>query len=394
MSQKKVTAKITLLNVLHEPFDKRMYYKLAQSFINNGYDVYSICPWKEDTAPTSNIGVHFIIYPYKKGWLSRIKSIYTLFKLGKQVSSDIYIAPEPESWVSALLIKLRKGGKVIFDMHEHNPNKMAQFFPRFLQPIIEYLTLKVMRIFARFTDMIILTRESFEPMWSGVSTPRITIINTNHLQDVCSNIPQELIDKYAHVPTIIHQGVFGTIRGSYQLLDAMEIAVKEIPDLCCIVLGEYVYGSEEEYKQAILDKKLADHIHMLGVVPFEKVPEYIRVSKIGLILFQPGFLNHTLAMPHKLFDYMREEIPVIVPDFAIEVSKIVKESECGLCVDVTNPKAIADAIIYLIKHPEEAQRLGRNGRKAIEMRYNWQKEEKILIESIDKLVAGKHSEFL
>jgi glycosyltransferase involved in cell wall biosynthesis len=157
------------------------------------------------------------------------------------------------------------------------------------------------------------------------------------------------------------------------------IAVKKIPDLCCIILGEYVYGSEEEYRKAIKERGLEELIHLLGVVPFEEVPKYIRVSKIGLIVFQPGFLNHTLAMPHKLFDYMREEIPVIVPDFAVEVVRIVKESNCGLCVDVSNPNAIADAIVYLLSHPEEAMEMGKNGRHAVETKYNWQKEESILL---------------
>lgn len=383
----KPKGKITLLNVYHEPFDKRMYHKLARSFIDNGYEVYSICPYTTKYSPASDIGIQFIVFPHKKGLWNRLKSVYTLFKLGKEVPSDIYIAPEPESWVSALIIKLFKGGKVVFDMHEHNPNKMAQFFPKFLHKPIEYLTLKIMRLFARFTDLIILTRESFEPLWKGITTPRITVLNTNHLQPICSDIPQSLLEKYANIPTIIHQGVFGTIRGSYQLLDAMEIAVKEIPSLCCIILGEYIYGSEEEYNKAIHEKNLDEHIHLLGVVPFEEVPKYIRVSKIGLILFQPGFSNHTLAMPHKLFDYMREEVPVIVPDFAIEVSKIVRESDCGLCIDVTNPKAIADAIVYLLNNPEEANRLGKNGRKAVEIRYNWQREEQILLDGINQLLS-------
>ncbi len=385
MSEKR--KRITLLNVLHEPYDKRMYHKLARTLAANGYEVFSVCPYSGQQSPESDIGVRFVVFPHKKGWWNRIKSVFILFKLGRKIPSDIYIVPEPESWVSALMIKFFKGGKVIFDMHEHNPNKMAQFFPGFLHKFVEYFTLKVMRVFARWTDMIILTRESFEPLWEGIKTPRITILNTNHLQPICTDIPASLVEEYANVPTIIHQGVFGTIRGSYQLLDAVEKVVKEIPDLRCIVLGEYVYGSEDEYRKAIRGKNLEANIHLLGVVPFEEVPKYIRVSKIGLILFQPGFLNHILAMPHKLFDYMREEIPVIVPDFAVEVSKIVRDSDCGLCVDVTNPERIADAIIYLLCNPEEATRLGKNGRKAVEMRYNWQREEQILLDGIRRFVS-------
>ena len=36
--------------------------------------------------------------------------------------------------------------------------------------------------------------------------------------------------------------------------------------------------------------------------------------------------------------------------------------------------AIAEAIDYLITHPEEAQRMGNNGRQAIKTLYNWELE--------------------
>jgi glycosyltransferase involved in cell wall biosynthesis len=90
-------------------------------------------------------------------------------------------------------------------------------------------------------------------------------------------------------------------------------------------------------------------------------------------------------MPHKLFDYMRESKPVIVPGFSLEVERIVRESECGLLVDVTNPQAIADAALQLLRDPELSARLGANGRNAVEEKYNWQAEEKVLLEAFARL---------
>jgi glycosyltransferase involved in cell wall biosynthesis len=40
-------------------------------------------------------------------------------------------------------------------------------------------------------------------------------------------------------------------------------------------------------------------------------------------------------------------------------------------VDPTDPDAIAEAIVYLMEHPEEARRMGENGRRAVLERYNW-----------------------
>lgn len=379
--------RICILNVLHEAYDKRVYQKVARSLAAAGHDVVSICPNPEPLPPMSS-GIRFVRIPAAASKRQRLVSLARLVRLGRCEQADVYVGVEPESWVAALLIKLTRGGKVVFDMHEHVPTEFAKFFPKAMQRFVVWLTVRFMRLFARFTDLIILTRNSFETEWAGLSTPRATVINTNHLQPLCAEIPEELRRRYAHRPTIIHQGVFGDTRGSYQLLEAMRLLVCDFPDLKCILLGAYVYGSEEKYRQAIRAAGIEENFDLLGVVPYDQVPAYIAVSRVGLILFQPGLVNHTLAMPHKMFDYMREGKPVVAPDFAVEVAHILREADGGILVDVTNPRAIAEAIARLLRDPEEARRLGSNGRRIVETKYNWQHDEKNLLEAFAMLPRG------
>lgn len=44
-----------------------------------------------------------------------------------------------------------------------------------------------------------------------------------------------------------------------------------------------------------------------------------------------------------------------------------------------SPKAIAEAIDYLVTHPEEVKRMGDNGKVAVQERYNWRNEETKLL---------------
>ncbi len=376
--------KVCLLNVLHEPFDKRVFQKVARSLTGAGYEVVSICPCA-GLPPEETNGVRFVAIPPAKSKKHRLLSVWRLIHLGRKEHADVYMGPEPESWVAALALKLFTGAKVVFDMHEHAPTEFSKFFPKPVRPLLEWLTRRAMRVFARFTDLIILTRQSFDVEWEGLPTPRALVINTNHLQAPCAAIPESLRERYVKYPTVIHQGQFGEARGSFQLLEAMKLVVKEIPGIRCMLLGDYVSGSEETYRNAVNEAGLAGHIHFLGTAPYEAVPAHIAVARAGLILFQPGLLNHTLAMPHKLFDYMREKKPVVAPDFALEVAHIVKEADCGILVDVTNPRAIAEAILKLLRDPAEAARLGENGRRLVETKYNWQADEKRLLDAFAAL---------
>ncbi|HPU98733.1 MAG TPA: glycosyltransferase, partial [Candidatus Hydrogenedentes bacterium] len=291
--------------------------------------------------------------------------------------------------VAALALKILARGKkqVVFDMHEYVAGQFAQYFPRFLRNAVERLTRLIMRFMARFTSLIILTRESFDGEWAGLPVPRITVINTTHLQPPTAEKAPELTGLGADAEIILHQGVFSAKRGAYQLLDAVARLAPRHPMLRCVVLGRYVSADEQRFRDTIREMGLEQHMVLIPEVPFSRVPSFIAGARVGLILFQPGIRNHVLAMPHKLFDYMREGCPVIAPDFAVEVARIVRESNCGLLVDVSRPEAIADAIDTLLRDPALAAELGHNGRLAVERRYHWEYDERVLLEGFSRYLA-------
>ena len=100
-------------------------------------------------------------------------------------------------------------------------------------------------------------------------------------------------------------------------------------------------------------------------------------SKAGVVFFYP-LPNHIDAQPNKMFEYMSAGLPIITSNFLFW-REIVEGNECGLCVDPLNPKAIGEAIQYLIDNPAQAERMGGNGRKAVEGKFNWPVEEEKLL---------------
>ena len=79
-------------------------------------------------------------------------------------------------------------------------------------------------------------------------------------------------------------------------------------------------------------------------------------------------------MPHKLFDYMKAGLPVVVPDFAVEIAPIVKKLNAGICVDPSNTNELTNAFKYLVNNPKETMQMGKNGRDGINDEFNWENE--------------------
>ena len=95
--------------------------------------------------------------------------------------------------------------------------------------------------------------------------------------------------------------------------------------------------------------------------------------------------NHIDAQPNKMFEYMSAGIPVIASDFPLW-REIIEGSDCGLCVNPGDPAAIAGAIDTLVADRPLAERMGRNGKRAVVNVYNWGQEEPKLISLYEELL--------
>ena len=125
----------------------------------------------------------------------------------------------------------------------------------------------------------------------------------------------------------------------------------------------------------------------LGVITQEEVEDLYRRTKIGIIIENYCAVNYddegSLGVT-KLFEYMKCSIPFICTDFKYH-KDIVDKYKCGICVNPLNIKEITDAILYLLKHQEEAMQMGRNGYKAYMEKYNWQSQESELLALYEKV---------
>lgn len=122
-------------------------------------------------------------------------------------------------------------------------------------------------------------------------------------------------------------------------------------------------------------------VDYLGRIPHAQVADELARSSVGMALLIPcrnsDWKNGTMGNT-KIFEEMMAALPVICTDFVLW-KEFVEKYHCGICVDPDNVDEIAEAIEYLLAHPEEAGQMGENGRRAVKEEFNWAAEEKKLL---------------
>lgn len=100
-----------------------------------------------------------------------------------------------------------------------------------------------------------------------------------------------------------------------------------------------------------------------GVLTRSQVRQILNEAAIGWLPLHHT-PNHEKGWALKLGEYMAAGLPVVASDLEYCASMINKY-DCGIVVCVDDADAHLDALNYLLRNPNEAKRLGANGRKAI-----------------------------
>ncbi|AIF69973.1 glycosyl transferase [Palaeococcus pacificus DY20341] len=125
--------------------------------------------------------------------------------------------------------------------------------------------------------------------------------------------------------------------------------------------GELLPFLKAQAKFLGIDKR----VRFLGYVPSNELPKLFGMADIFVL---PSVTAEAFGIV--ILEAMASGVPVVATNVG-GIPEIVRESQSGLLVPPSNETALKDAIEALLADKELRNKLGKNGRRAVERRYSW-----------------------
>jgi len=352
--------KVVHFTSVHAWNDSRIFWKYCRSLAARAFDVHLVAPQAPD-GPRDGVQFHSVTWP-AGGRLCRMTlGAWRVYWAARRLDGDIYHFHDPELIPFGLLLKWQ-GKVVVYDVHEDVPEDILRrhWIPGPLRKTISV----VFRIFenwaARRFSVVAAATPFIRDRFRAADAQAVAIRNYPPRDDLSAIDTDAARTERA----ICYVGGISEDRGIVEAVLASARA-----DARLYLAGRY-FTSELRARLECLEEW--QNVTDLGFLDREGVAGVLARSAAGLVTLHatPKFIH---ALPVKMFEYMAAGLPVIASDFP-EWRDIIEGNGCGLCVDPTNPDAIAGAIRYVLDNPEEARKMGARGRKAAATKYCWESE--------------------
>jgi len=369
--------KVCILTTVHPPFDTRIFHKQAKTLVRAGYEVSLVAQHIRNEVVD---GVRIIALPKPRNRFVRIFGLTWLaFQQALRERANVYHFHDPEILPIGALLKFFMQARVVYDVHEDVSEDILTkyWIPTPLRGPLAVVFNFFEKSLAHTLDAVIVATEGIATKFAQFGP--VIIHNYPDLR-MLPDPPMRY--KEGKENTLVYVGVISKLRGAIEMVRALE-HLDPHWDVWLDLIGRVEPPGLVRELQVLPGYK---RVRFWDWLPWQEAWQQARKSIAGLVLFHPG-PNYTMSLPNKLFEYMASGLPVVASNFPLW-KEIIEGNRCGITVDPLDPKEIAQAIEYLLTHPEEARQMGKNGRRAVEEKYNWEKESKKLLDLYLKLLGG------
>jgi len=357
----------------HPPEDVRIFHKECVSLAEAGYEVYLV----QRGGSYEKSGVHLVGFgKVTGGRLKRMTQVARrAYETALALDADIYHLHDPELLPYGMKLK-KRGKKVIFDSHENTLEAILEkeWLPACMRKAMYHWYKRQQEGVCRRLDAVVSVTSNIVAYFRSVNPRTVQIANFPILD--------EATPPSAPRPgTLVFAGGVSRQWNHHAIIQALE----QLSECRYCLCGP----GEEPYLQELRALPAWNQVQYLGRLPHEEVPALLSECAVGMAVLSysrnSDWKNGTMGNT-KIFEEMMAGLPVVCTDFVLW-REFVDRWHCGICVDPENADEIAAAVRYLLDHPEEARRMGENGRSAVKEEFNWGVEEKKLLALYEEILG-------
>ncbi|MEM9919744.1 MAG: glycosyltransferase [Bacteroidota bacterium] len=364
---------------MHKWDDARIFKRATRHLSSDGQKVSYIATSEKQQ---SIDGIDFYPLQVRTGWRRRLFSSREAYQVARSLKADIYHFHDPDLIPWMFLLSLQ-GKKVIYDIHENFYEKFHHLsFP--LKQLLSFLY-SMYELPIRSFAGVVAVSESLRQMYAGKSRSSIVVMNVppkSTLPEVQNNGRRERL-------TIYISGQQSEKRNCTQIVEALPRIKETFPEIKLQLVGRFV---PESYEQTLVDKAASlgvqDNLIIEGMLPWEENFKRTAKATLGCVFYEDN-PNNRVGIPNRLFEYMASGIPILAENF-VELQRIVRDADCGVLVDSSNPAEIAQAALEVLSDQEKALEMGQNGRQAVIQKYNFNEELKKLESFYQQILEDHH----
>lgn len=265
-------------------------------------------------------------------------------------------------------VKLRKkiGLPLIYDAHEIWGYMVEKDLPWW-----RYYLWKERHLLTNVDHMIV-TNPAREEFYNSIAQCDITIID---------NYKHIISSKYIKPPnhgkkrlSVLYIGGFIKKRFLLQLIDVVK-------GLQNVTLN--IGGRGKLYHQIERESALSDNTNFLGTVPPEKVIPLTVENDVVFCMIAPHDKNDVTASTNKQYEAMVAGRPIITANGTYS-GILTEENQVGVSISFSKD-ALKRSLIKLRDNPALREVLGKNALNVAVHKYNWEKQEKKLVDIYLKL---------
>ncbi|MDC6350609.1 glycosyltransferase family 4 protein [Zeaxanthinibacter sp. PT1] len=360
------------ISTVHHRYDTRIFIKQCRSLVKASFRVHLVVA--DGLGNEEKDGVIFwdIGRPVnRKERLLKFRK--KMYQQALAIEASVYHFHDPELLgVGKKLIA--KGKKVIYDTHEDVPRQLLTkaYLPSWLRKALSYLFERYENHIAAKLSGIIAATPHIRDRFLKVNPTVIEVQNFPFLEEF--NNAEVLGEKE---DAVCYVGAISKVRGILQIVEAMSYLDN----------GKLLLGGKfenEDLRNRAVSVRGWSQVEELGFLSRTEVNQVMQRSVAGLVVLEPT-ISYLDSIPVKMFEYMAAGIPVIASDFPYWRT-LLKDTDCALFVDPNNPEAIAGAIARLISDRALASKMGEIGRNAAVDIFNWDQEEKKLLNFYKRII--------